>query len=71
MICRIQSILTLAAVLKFMEIIPKQDYSGNSVGAYTYWNGLVMLGAGVPTTLGASTNYRNSGGAIIQDGKLI
>lgn len=50
---------------------PKTDYSGNSVGAYTYWNGLVMLGAGVPTTLGASTNYRNSGGAIIQDGKLI
>ena len=22
---------------------PKTDYSGNSVGAYTYWNGLVML----------------------------
>lgn len=50
---------------------PKTDYSGNQTGVYTYYGGLVMLGAGVPTTLGASTNYRNSGGAIIQDGKLI
>ena len=50
---------------------PETDYSGNSYGVYTYFNGLVMLGVGVPTTLGASTNYRNSGGTIIQDGKLI
>lgn len=50
---------------------PETDYSGNSYGVYTYFNGLVMLGVGVPTTLGASTNYKNSGGTIIQDCKLI
>ena len=47
------------------------DYSGNNYGVYTYHGGLVMLGDMVPATLGAPTNYKNSGGAIIQAGKLI
>ena len=49
----------------------ESDYSGNNYGVYTYYGGLVMLGDMVPATLGAPTNYKNSGGAIIQAGKLI
>ena len=50
---------------------PTTDYSGNQTGVYTYLGGLVMLGDTVPATLGAPANYKNSGGAIIQAGKLI
>ena len=47
------------------------EYRNNDIGAYTQFNGLVMLMGGIPSTLGGSGNVVDSGGAIIQDGKFI
>ena len=48
----------------------KGEYRGNSVGAYTQFNGLIMLMSGIPSTLGGTGNTID-GGAIVQDGKFI
>lgn len=48
----------------------KGEYRDNSVGAYTQFNGLIMLMSGIPSTLGGTGNEIH-GGAIVQDGKFI
>lgn len=47
------------------------EYSGNDIGAYTHFSGLVMLASGIPPTLGGTRNVMKNGGAIMQDGKFI
>ena len=47
------------------------EYSGNDIGAYTHYSGLVMLASGIPPTLGGTRNVMKNGGAIMQDGKFI
>jgi hypothetical protein len=47
------------------------DYSGNNIGVYTYWGGLVMLADDMPLKIGGSYNTRNTGGAIIQGNAFV
>lgn len=47
------------------------DYSGNNIGVYTYWGGLVMLSDDMPLKIGGSYNTRNTGGAIIQGNAFV
>lgn len=47
------------------------EYSGNDIGAYTQFSGLVMLASGIPPTLGSGGNVTRNGGVIIQGGKFI
>lgn len=47
------------------------EYSGNDIGAYTQFSGLVMLASGISPTLGGTRNVIDNGGAIMQDGKFI
>ena len=47
------------------------EYSGNYIGVYNQYAGLVMLANGIPSTLGGTTNIMNNGGAIIQGGNFI
>lgn len=49
----------------------ESDYSGNRVGVYLYYGGLVLLGDYVPDTLGGIYNEKNGINAIIKNGKFI
>ena len=74
--CEIQDFEIAANCFRFGQIDitgggKALNYSGNETGVYTHCGGLVMLGDMVPATLGAPANYKNSGGTIIQAGKLI
>ena len=74
--CEIQDFEIAANCFRFGQIDitgggKTLNYSGNETGVYTHCGGLVMLGDMVPATLGAPANYKNSGGTIIQAGKLI
>ena len=60
-----------AGHIDIIESEKRGEYSGNNIGAYTQFTGLVMLASGIPPTLGGTRNVINNGGAIMQDGKFI
>lgn len=47
------------------------SYSNNSIGAYAYHCGIILLGEGTPNTLGGSSNSKNGGIIADQSGSLL
>ena len=45
--------------------------SGNSIGAYVWWGGIILLAAKAPELLGGTTNVKNGGIIAKADGTLL